>query len=453
MQANKLDRPLGALSLLKFTVPSILNLLVMALYQMVDGMFVANFVGENALAALNVGYPLISVILAVALMFATGGSAVVAKNLGEGKQREACENFTAIALCAFAAAAAVALPAFFFLEPLLPILGATGALLSDCRAYLGVLMPLMPLAALQMVLMSFFIVDGRPGLGLCLTVLSGGVNIVLDALFVAVLGWGVRGAALATALGYAVAAVPGFLYYLRGRGGLRFVKPRFRAKALGFTCLNGSSEMVSNLSVCVTTLLFNRVALAYLGEAGVAAVTVALYAQFFLTAVFMGFISGAAPVFSFNLGKNDPARLRLLFRKSLAIVLGMTALVTACAYALAGPIVAVFIQEQSAAYPLALHGFWLFSTGYLFAGFNIFASGLLTALHDGKGSAALSFLRTFAFLVASLLGLPLLIGADGIWLAVPAAELAACAVSTALLIHRARQARRPRVRDAQPQRA
>lgn len=432
---NRLDRSYSIWGLIKFTIPSMLNLLVMSVYQMADAIFIANYVGENALAALNMVYPAISVVLAVTLMLATGGSAAVAKAMGEGHDRQAKEDFTMITLAAAVVSSLISLACWLFLDPLLTALGTTPALWADSRAYLAALMPFMPLAALQMVFLSFFITAGKPGLGLFLTVLSGLTNVALDSLFVARLGWGVRGAAWATAIGYGAAALPGLIAFLMDKGGtLHLVRPRLRIKVLGQACFNGSSEMVSNLSVSVTTLMFNKMALKYLGETGVAAVTVALYAQFLLTAIFIGFISGVGPVISFNYGSRNSARQTRLFRQTLGIVLAMTVLVLLAAYLLAQPIVAVFIQRDSAAFPLALHGFILFSLSYLFAGFNIYASGLFTALNNGRASAAISFLRTFVLLAAALTLLPRVMGADGIWLAVPLAEMLSCAVSVWLMV-------------------
>lgn len=432
---NRLSREYDGLSLFKFTIPSILNLLFMSVYQMVDAVFIANYVGENALAALNIIYPPISVTLAVTLMLSTGGSAVVAKNMGEGKDKKAKENFTMISVAAVTVVALITALTVVFIDPLLGFLGATDLLRQDSYDYLSVLMPFMPLAAMQTVFQSFMVAAGRPGMGFFLTIMSGVTNIVLDYVFVACLGWGLKGAAIATAIGYSAAAIPGFISFMRGKKGtLRFIKPKPRWRTLGFTCFNGSSEMVANLSISVTTLLFNKLALRYMGEAGVAAITVALYAQFFLTAAFMGYIGGASPIFSFNYGSGNYRRLGVLFRNSFITVVIITVIVTVGAYLLAGPIVSVFIKQSSPVFPLAYHGFLLFSTGYLFAGFNIYASGLFTALQNGTVSAVISFLRTFVLLTVSLIGLPMLIGADGIWLAVPLAELLSCVVSAVFVV-------------------
>lgn len=432
---NQLDRDYNALSLFRFTIPSIFSLLFMSLYQMVDAIFVSNFVSENALAAINIVYPIISVVLAVTLMLATGGSSIVARKLGEGKNKDAKEDFTTIILVIVSLTVIITILTIIFLDPLLRFLGATPALWNDCKDYLRILILFMPVAALQMGLGTFFITAGKPGLGLVLTILSGATNIVLDYVLIVLFPLGILGAALGTVAGYCVAALPAVLYFLLQRNGtLFFVSPVLRIRMLGFACFNGSSEMVSNLSVSVTTLLFNKLSLHYMGEGGVAAITVILYAQFLLTAVFIGFISGAAPIFSFNLGQGNTKRLSSLFRYSIFTVAFMTLLVIIVSYTLASPIVSIFIRPNSPIFSLSLHGFLLFSISYIFAGFNIYASGLFTALQNGKISAIISGLRTFVFLIISLLSLPLIFGANGIWLAVPLAEFLSCIIAVVYII-------------------
>lgn len=437
---NRLDRDYSAGALFRYTIPSILSLLFMSLYQMTDAFFIANFIGENALASMNVVYPVISVMLAIALMFTTGGGAIVARKMGEGKAREAKEDFTVLVLTVTAMAALFAGLCMVFMRPLLEFLGATPLLYEDCLAYLGTIVPSLPIAALQLGLSSFFVTAGKPGIGFFLTALSGACNIVLDYVFIVVLHMGIRGSALGTVAGYMIAAVPSILYFLFYRkGSLNFVRPKFRPHMLAFSCFNGSSEMVSNLSVSVTTLLFNKLALHYMGESGVTAVTVVLYAQFFLTAVFMGFISGASPIFSFNLGSGNKKRLNGLFRHSTFITILMTGIVAAASYLLTEPIVSVYIRPDSSIYPLALSGFRMFAISYLFTGFNIYASGLFTALHNGIVSAVISVLRTFVFLIIALIGLPVLIGADGIWLAVPVAEIVSFVVCVGFMVKHRKQ--------------
>lgn len=432
---NELDKDYNAWSLFQYTLPSILSLLFMSLYQMVDAIFVSNFVSENALASINIVYPVFSVVLAVALMLGTGGRAIVARKLGEGKKREAKEDFTVLTIATVVLSLLITVLTILFMEPLLKFMGATPTLWDDCRAYLDILILFMPIAALQVQVSTFFSAAGKPGLGFLLTFLSGVTNIVLDYLLIVKIPLGISGAAWGTVAGYLVGAVPAIFYFLfQRKGTLYFVRPVVRLKMLGFACFNGSSEMVSNLAVAVTTLLFNKLSLYYMGEGGVAAITVVLYAQFFLTSVFMGFIGGASPIFSFNLGSGNNKRLATLFRHSCNTVVLLTIIVMVAAYGLAKPIVAVYIRPSSELFPLALHGFLLFSISYIFAGFNIYASGLFTALENGKVSAILSGTRTFVFLIVSLLLLPLILKADGIWLAVPLAEFLSFLIAIAYMV-------------------
>ena len=432
---NNLETEYTGIGLFWYTVPSILSLLFLSLYQMVDALFVANVVSENALASINIVYPVISVVLAVTLMFSTGGSAIVARKLGEGKTREAKEDFTVLLLAIVLLATVVTVVSIVFIQPLLKFMGATEALWETCYDYLSILIWFMPAAALQMAFSTFFVTAGKPGIAFLLTVISGITNIVLDYIFIVQIPLGISGAAWGTAASYCIAAIPGILYFaLQRKGLLYFVKPVLRIKMLGFACFNGSSEMVSNLAVSITTLLFNKLTLYYIGEGGVAAITVILYAQFLLTAVFLGSIAGAVPVISFQLGRGNAERLAALFRCTFCTTMFLTVLILFGAYWLARPIVAIYIRPESSLFPLALHGFLLYSINYCFAGFNIYASGLFTALQNGKLSAMISGLRTFVFLVLALLMLPIWLDADGIWLAVPLAEGLSCIVAVGCMI-------------------
>lgn len=432
---NSLARDFNGVSLLKFAIPNILSLMFISMYQMVDGVFIAKYVGENALAAINIVYPVPSIVLAMSLMLAVGGSAVVAKNMGEGKDREAKENLTMITITGLVLGIIFTVITFIFIDPILRFLGATELLYMDCYNYLYVLTLLMPMAVLQLIFQSFFIAAGRPKIGFMITLLAGITNILFDYIFVAHLNWGVTGAAIATSMGYSVSGLVGFIYFsINRRGTLYFVKPKARLAVLFHACLNGSSEMVSNLAASVTTLLFNKIMLVYLGEAGVSAITVVLYAQFLLTSVVMGFIGGISPILSYNYGNKDYTKINKFFRVSLLISLFFSIITVIVSFVFTTPIISVFIDKSSYVFDITYHGFRLFSISYLFAGFNIFVSGLFTALLNGKASAVISLLRTFVFLVISLIGLPVLIGVNGIWLAVPLAEFLSVMVSVKLLL-------------------
>lgn len=423
MTDNKLAQNFTLPSLIKFTLPSTVMMVFMALYQMVDGVFVSNFVGADALAALNTVYPAISIVVAVAVMLATGGSAIIARFMGEGRPHEARESFSMICAAGAVLGVLFAVVGLVFIDPIIRGLGGS-QIYGYCYDYLWVLVLSSPLSVFQMLFQNFLVTAGKPHLGLGTTVLGGVANILLDYLFVAVLPWGVAGAAWATAIGYAIPAIFGLIYFTVCRKGtLYFVRPKLRWKLMLQACANGSSEMVTNLATAVTTFLFNSIMLRQMGSQGVAAVTIILYAQFLLTAVFIGFSIGVAPIFSYNYGMGNKARTHRIFRQSLSFVGVFSALVFVFSMVCSPWIVAVFARSGTDVYNIAIEGFRIFSWSFLFAGFNIFSSALFTAFSNGVVSAAISFSRTFVFLVASLLLLPLVLGTTGVWLAVPVAEV------------------------------
>lgn len=408
---------------MKFSIPTMVMMVFMSLYQMVDGVFISNLVGEIALTALNVVYPFTSVIVGVAIMLATGSSAIIALNMGQGRNREAKENFTFIVGIGIVFSAAIAILGLIFIEQILVFLGATPRIYELCREYLIVMIVSTPMCVLQLLFQTYFVTAGKPKLGLILTAVSGITNVVLDALFVAVFHMGIFGAAIATALGYSIMAVYGLIYFaLNRRGQLYFVRPKMRWKVLSKTCINGISEMVNNLSVAITTLLFNVIGIRYLMEEGVAAISIVLYAQFIMTSIFMGYASGVAPIFSFKYGADDRNQIRKIFKISVIFISVLSVGVFLFAYPSAKPIAMVFASHNDYVLHLAVDGFNLFAVSFLFTGLNIFASSLFTAFSNGAVSGLLSFLRTFVFLVAALILLPKMIGKNGIWLAVPLAE-------------------------------
>lgn len=432
---NGIAQEFNLISLLRFVAPTVVMLVFMSLYQMVDAVFVSKFVGENALSALNIVYPFPSIVIAVSIMLATGGSAIIARNMGEGKEKEAKENFSFIVLVGAVIGVAIATAGILFIEPLIYMLGATPSLYDYCYEYLFILVLSVPLSVFQMLFQSFFVTAGKPHLGLTLTVLGGVSNIVLDYVFIVLCGFGVSGAALATSIGYSIPGLFGLIYFAVSRKGtLYFVKPVFRWGVLFKCCINGSSEMVNNLAVAVTTFLFNVLMLKYAGEAGVAAITIVLYAQFLMTSAFMGFSSGIAPVVSFNYGSGNVRQLKKIFKISVCVITVVSAAVFVIAETCSDVVIMVFTPAGSEVFGLTKYGFAIFSFSFLCTGMNIFASALFTAFSNGKISAILSFLRTFVFLTSCLLFLPLFWGVDGIWLAVPVAEVMALFVSVYYLV-------------------
>ena len=403
---NRLDRDFHLPGLLRFALPTIIMMLVVSLYTIVDGVLIARLVGENALAAANVAYPAISFTLAMGIMLGTGGSAVVAHKMGAGYLEEARRDFGFLALVAVCIGLAVCLAGALFAGPLARLLGASDLLLDDTVTYLRVQLCFAPMAMLQLLFESFFVTAGRPGLGLGLATAAGVTNAVLDYLYMGPMQMGILGAALGTVTGYSIPAVAGVLFFLLRRQGLRFGRPHGDLRMLGRACFNGASEMVTNLS-----------------KAGVSAITIVLYAQFLLVALYMGFSMGVAPVFSFNRGAGRYDRMRRIFGYCLRFILVSSVAILAVALALSGVVVGIFSTPGSPVYAIALDGFRRFAPAFLFAGVNIFSSALFTALSDGRTSAIISFARTFGLL------LPRLLEVDGVWLAVPLAELLSCLLS------------------------
>ncbi len=384
---NQLDREFSFGSLLGFALPSVIMMIFTALYTIVDGMFISRFVGEDALAAVNIVFPAICLVMAVGIMLATGGSAIVAHRMGAGDEEGARRGFTLLLLVALGVGVLFALAGLFASGGISRLLGATGRTEADCIAYLRTLLLFAPAYMLQLFFQSFFVTAGRPGLGLGLTVAAGLTNAVLDFLLIVPAGLGVVGAVLATAAGYLVPAVCGVCFFAFRKRGLRLARPVWDGRMLLRACSNGSSEMVSNLAGAVITFCFNFLMLRFLGEEGVAAITIVLYAQFLLTALYLGFSMGVAPVISFNHGADNGVRLRRVYRICILFVSVSSCVVLAVSLAMSGILVSVFSPVESPVYALARHGFLLFAPSFLFAGLNIFASAFFTALNDGKTSA------------------------------------------------------------------
>ena len=409
-------------SLLRFALPTMIMMVFTSLYTIVDGIFISRFVGSNALSSANIVFPVINLIIAVGVMFASGGSALIAKKLGEHKEKEANQDLSLIIATSLFLSVVILAAGTLFLEPVVRLLGSTDILVADCKGYLGMLLFFAPACILQLLFQTFFVTAGRPHLGLILTIMGGIVNMILDYVFMGPLQMGIQGAALATGLGQVIPALAGLVYFFSGKNTLRIVKPHFSLSTLLKSCANGSSEMVTNVSTAVVTFLFNIVMLRLLGEAGVAAITIVLYGQFLFNALYFGFSMGVAPVISYNSGRNNISLLQRIFKICTGFVAISSLIATAVTLVLSPYIVEIFTPAGSPTYEIAKTGFFLFSFNFIFAGMNIFASAMFTAFSDGPVSAAISFARTFIFIVASILLLPELLGVTGVWLSVPAAE-------------------------------
>ena len=420
----KLEHKVTFRWLLLFALPTILSSIFSYLYTTVDRIFVARWVDTDALSAINITMPMIYLASALGMMFGTGGNALVAKKLGEGKQREAQEDFSLLMLVAFVFSVVLAIVCFIFLNPLCRFLGSDTALLSYCRQYMIPVLISVPFAVFGMVFQLSFITVGKAELGATLSVIGGVLNIVLDWLFISVFQWGLAGAAIATSIGYAFPSVVGVIWFCVNRKQiLHVVRPKWRIRTIIDSCVNGSSEMVSVLAFSVITILFNRILMNLGGSDGVASLSIIWYAQGLFGGMFRGYINGIASVVSYNFGRKDKEQLAKVFRISVW-TLGITGIaVMILSFFAGGTVVDFFAKNNENVQKIALHGFRIVATSFPMLAYNVFGSGWFTALNDGKTSAILSFCRTVIFMVIPVLILPQILEMDGVWLSITAGEM------------------------------
>ena len=440
MNNSALAKRFTAASLLRFALPNIIMMIFMSLYTIVDGIFISRLVGTLALSAVNMSFPLTSIELAIGIMLATGGSAIIARKLGEGKAQVARQDFSFLLWISLAIGVLCMVVSLVFLEPLLRLLGTSPAQMPDCIVYTRILMWFSPVLFWQAMFNSFFVAAGKPTLGLLVTVSGGVANMVLDYVFMGPLHMGVAGAALATGIGYLIPAVVGILYFaLNRKGSLYLVRCGFYGKMLLQACGNGSSEMVTNVAVAITTYLFNIIFLRHWGEDGVAAITIVLYFQFVFNSAFFGFAMGVAPVISYKYGAQDREQLHSIIRTCIRFLLLCSVSVYTASRLVIAWSLGIFTEPGGSVYNITMEGFPLFALSFLMMGISVFASAMFTAFSNGTVSAIISFARTFVFLVGMLLLLPKALGEPGIWLAVPAAELLGLAVSVTFLLRGRKQ--------------
>ena len=408
-------------ALLKFAFPSIIMMIFMSLYTIIDGIYISRFLGSNALSSLNIVFPVINVVIAIATMLGTGGNAIISKYLGEGKNQEARECLTGFTVIGLAVSILLLILTQVFLTPICRILGSTDILLADCQAYLSTSLMFAPACMLQTLFQSYLVTAGMPALGLFLTIGAGILNAVLDYVLILVFPMGITGAALATGIGQSVPAIAGLFFFLLSRKGLYFTRFRLHGKELLMACYNGSSEMVTQLSNAVITFLFNIILLELAGENGVAAITILLYGQFLFNGFYLGFSIGISPIVGFQYGAQNRKQLRSIYKTSFLFVAASSVLMTLAAVATSTLLVSIFTHDPET-FALADAGFRIFAINFLFSGINITSSGFFTALSNGRVSAIISFLRTLVFIVLSLLILPRFLGVTGAWLAIPVAE-------------------------------
>lgn len=426
--------------LLRYTFPSIIMMVFVSLYGIMDGLFVSNFAGKTPFAAISLILPFVSAMSSVGYMIGTGGAAIVAKTLGEGQKDQA--NRILSMLIAFTAIVGIVLTVIglLILRPVAMAMGANGHLLDNCIRYGSIMLTFQTAFMVQTVFQSIFPVAEKPKLGLALTVISGMIDILLNALFIIVFGWGVVGAAVSTVIGQLIGSAVPILYFVRRNDSLlRLVKPEFNGKTILKTCTNGSSELMTLLSSSIVGVLYNLQLMELAGENGIAAYGVIIYANYIFYAVFMGYSMGCAPIISYHYGAENHAELKNLFRKSLIIVGMGSVLLTAGAIILSAPIARFFVGYDPVLFEMSHRAFALYAVSFLICGFNIFGSAFFTALSNGAISAAISFARTLLFQALAIMVLPLLIGIDGIWLAMVAAETMALVLAVFFFIRKRKQ--------------
>lgn len=421
--------------LIRFVLPSVMMMIFTSIYGVVDGLFVSNFVGKIPFAAINLIMPFLMIMGGVGFMIGTGGNALVAKTLGEGKREVANRYFTMMILFTLLVGAVLTVIGVIFIRPISVFLGATEGMLEDCVVYGRINLLFMPSFMLQNVFQSFLITAEKPKLGLFFTVAAGVTNMVLDAVLIAGLHWGVAGAAIATGISQCVGGVLPLFYFLRKNSSLlRITKTKLEGRAILKACTNGSSELMSNISGSLVGMLYNFQLLKYAGENGVAAYGVLMYVQFIFIAIFIGYAIGSAPIVGYHYGAGNREELKSMLRKSVYLmsITGVSLMILA--KVLAPVLAGIFVGYDPELFEMTTHAFKIFAYSFLLAGLNIFVSSFFTALNNGGVSAVISFLRTLVFQMLSVLLLPMLFDIEGIWWAIAAAEIFAFIISGIFLL-------------------
>lgn len=421
--------------LLRFTVPSIAMMIFTSIYGVVDGLFVSNIVGKTPFAAVNFIMPFLQILGTVGFMFGTGGSALISKTLGEGDDEKAKRLFSLFIYVTFACGIILAVFGIGSMRMIASLLGAQGELLENCVLYGRIIMFALPFFMMQFEFQSFFVTAEKPQLGFWMTVASGVMNMILDALFMKVFGWGLAGAAFATAISQSLGSILALIYFFRPNTSLlRLTKTKFDGKALARACVNGSSELMSSVSMSIVGMLYNMQLMRYAGEGGVAAYGVLMYVSMIFFAVFIGYSVGTAPVIGYHYGAGHHDELKSLLKKSFVLIAVFSVAMMASSELLARPLAGIFVGYDKELMDLTLRGFAIFSFCFLLAGVPVFGSSFFTALGNGLVSAFISFLRTLVFQISAVLILPLLFGTDGIWASIVVADLMAMLITLLFIV-------------------
>ncbi len=431
---NVYENPVTLGNILKFAVPTIAMTVFMSFYTMVDGLFVSNLIGTNALSAINLTAPVIQLVTAISTMLATGGSAVIMKKMGEQKREEAKEDFTFLILVNTVVGIIMCGMGYLAMDHIFAGMNLSADVEGYCVDYLSRYLVFTVPILLMNNFTLYMIASEKATLSLICSVTGGILNMVLDYVFIAGFDMGIGGAAIATGLGYSLTAAAGLFVFSRKKSLLHFKKPKIRLKVLVNAASNGCSEMATALVTGIITMMFNWTMLRYVGEDGIAAVTIIMYVLMFASSLYTGYSYGVAPMVSYYYGEQNHGKLKKLVGISMKVIAGISLATAGASLMLTRPLVSVFARPDNPVYDLAVTGNRICTIALLFIGFNIFASGMFTALSNGVVSAVLAFSRSFVFMLITMLVLPVFLGVKGIWLATPAAELMALALSAFMLL-------------------
>lgn len=422
--------------LIRFTLPSVAMMIFTSIYGVVDGFFVSNFAGKTPFAAVNLVMPFLMILATVGFIFGTGGTAIVARTFGEGKDKKANEYFSLFVYVALALSTVLAVLGFLLIRPVSRLLGAEGELLECCMRYSRLILPALPFFSLQLLFQNFFVTAEKPQLGFWVTVVSGVTNMVLDAILVILLPqeYKLAGAAIATAMSQVVGGgVPLLYFFGKNSSILRLGRTHYDGRAIARAFANGSSEFMSNVSMSVVGMLYNVQLLNYAGENGVASYGVMMYVSMIFSGAFIGYSIGSSPVVSFHNGAGNHTELKSLLRKSVVMIGLFGASMLGASQLMARFLASLFVGYDRELMALTESGFRIFAVSFPFMGFAIFGSGFFTALNDGLTSAVISFLRTLVFQIAAVLLLPLVWDIDGVWISIVVAEVMAAALCVLFL--------------------
>ena len=422
--------------LIKFTIPTIIMMIFTSIYGVVDGIFVSNCVGSDAFAAVNLIMPVLMILGTVGFMIGSGGSALIAKTIGEGKKEKANEYFSMLIYLLIIIGLILSIVGIIAIRPISGLLGAKENILEDCITYGRVLLIFLIPFILQNCFQNFLVVAEKPTFGLIISIIAGITNMILDFVFIYVLKMGVFGAAAATGISQLVGGVIPLVYFIRKNNSpLKIIKAKFERKAIWQSCTNGSSEMLTNLSMSLVNMLYNIQLMKYAGSDGVVAYGIIMYIGFVFSGTYLGYSMGTAPIIGYHYGAENTEELKSLLKKSLKLIAITSIVMTGLAEISSKLLASIFVSYNAELLDMTTNAIRLFAISYIISGFNIFASSFFTALNNGLVSATISFLRTLVFQVAMILILPLIFGLNGIWLAVVVAETLALIVSIIFLVY------------------